>query len=279
MAVSSTGASPELTTALEDLAFSKTEKEVQYRGSSELGKEEFLKLLVCQLQNQDPLNPQDDTDFIAQLAQFSALEQMTNMNSTMTNTSAYSLVGKEVIVQTKDSAGDYKEVRGTVDYVEIKNGEAKLAINGNTYSLDDLVQVMDTFYAAKQYLPSVEESQQTYDRAMPSIVKIKLDLGSNGYEASSVAIAMNGEYIDTKYLSYSDGELEISPEAFQDLLPGKYQLTFYFDDPYQTSVTDKVTIEVINSAANSNTDKSDQTEDTDNVEETDQVEEDATENA
>lgn len=257
MAVSSTSTTKELTTALDDLAVNKTEKEFKQRGSTELGKDEFLKLLVCQLQNQDPLNPQDDTDFIAQLAQFSALEQMTNMNSTMTSTSAYSLVGKEVIVQTKDSTGEYKEVRGTVDYVEMKNGEAKLSIDGNTYSLDDLVQVMDTFYAAKQYLPSVEESKQTYDLSKPSITKIKIDLGSNGYEASSVAVSLNGEYIDKQYLTFSaeEGELQISPEAFQDLLPGKYQLGFYFDDPYQTSVTDKVTIEVIKSAANGETEE------------------------
>lgn len=260
MAVSSTSTSKELTTALDDLSINKTEKEVKYRGSTELGKDEFLKLLVCQLQNQDPLNPQDDTQFIAQLAQFSALEQMTNMNATMTSTSAYSLVGKEVIVQTKDSTGAYKEIRGTVDYVEMKNGEAKLAIDGNTYSIDDLVQVMDTFYAAKQYLPSVEELKQTYDLAKPSITKVKLNLGSNGYEASSVAVSLNGEYIDKEYLTFNDGELEISPEAFKDLLPGKYQLAFYFDDPYQTSVTDKVTIEVINSAAGGNTGEAEGTE-------------------
>lgn len=278
MAVSGTNTAKELTTALDELAVNKTEKEFKQRGSTELGKDEFLKLLVCQLQNQDPLNPQDDTDFIAQLAQFSALEQMTNMNSTMTSTSAYSLVGKEVIVQTKDSTGEYKEIRGTVDYVEMKNGEAKLAIDGNTYSLDDLVQVMDTFYAAKQYLPSVKETKQTYDLSNPSIMKIKIDLGSNGYEASSVAVSLNGEYIDKQYLTFSaeEGELQISPEAFQDLLPGKYQMGFYFDDPYQTSVTDKVTIEVIKSGANSESDKSDETDKTD---ETDQTEEDGTENA
>lgn len=263
-----TGAtSKELTTALDELAYSNKEKKVEQRGSSELGKDEFLKLLVCQLQNQDPLNPQDDTQFIAQLAQFSSLEQMTNMNNTMTSTSAYSLVGKEVIVQTKDSAGTYKEVRGTVDYVEMKNGEAKLSIDGNTYSIDDLVQVMDTFYAAKQYLPSVEEGKQTYDRANPSIMKIKINLGSNGYEASSVAVAVNGEYIAKEHLSFNDGELEISPEAFKDLAPGKYQLTFQFDDPYQTSVTDKFTVEVINSVAGggSSDDGKTEGEDTENA--------------
>ena len=132
--------SKDLVTSLEELTYA-NQKNTQFtqRGSSELGKDEFLKLLVCQLQNQDPLNPQSDTEFISQLAQFSSLEQMTNMNATMTNTSAYSLVGKEVIVSSTDSTGAVKEVRGVVDYVEMKNGDAFLSIDGQTFSIDDLV--------------------------------------------------------------------------------------------------------------------------------------------
>lgn len=48
-------------------------------GKSQLGKDEFLKILMTQLQNQDPTNPMKDNEFIAQMAQFSSLEQMTNM--------------------------------------------------------------------------------------------------------------------------------------------------------------------------------------------------------
>lgn len=48
-----------------------------------LGKEDFLKLLVTQLRHQDPMNPEDPKDFVAQLAQFSALEQQINANSNL----------------------------------------------------------------------------------------------------------------------------------------------------------------------------------------------------
>jgi flagellar basal-body rod modification protein FlgD len=247
MAVTST----DLVTSVEDLAYSNSTNTTTTttRGSSELGKEEFLQLLVTQLQNQDPLNPEEDTEFISQLAQFSSLEQMTNMNTTMSNTSAYSMVGKEVIVSSTDSSGASTEVRGVVDYVEMLNGDAYLSIDGQTYSMDDLVKVMDTAYAAQDYLPSVEEQAAVYDKSSPSIVKVKLDLGSNGYEASSVAISLNGNYISTDYLQYDadDNIMTILPGAFENLSAGKYALTFYFDDPYSTTVTDKVSVQVLES--------------------------------
>lgn len=75
--------------------------------ASALGKNDFLKLLVTQLQNQDPLDPQSNEEFVAQLAQFSALEQMQNINSTLetnsiltqsvNNALSASLIGKEVL--------------------------------------------------------------------------------------------------------------------------------------------------------------------------------------
>ena len=82
--------------------------ETKKSGSEDtLGKTDFLKLLVTQLQNQDPLNPSDPTEFTAQLAQYSSLEQLTNINDSMEafdsmqaeseRLSALSLIGKNVI--------------------------------------------------------------------------------------------------------------------------------------------------------------------------------------
>lgn len=74
--------------------------------STTMGKDDFLKMMIAQLQHQDPLNPLDGTDFTAQLAQFSSLEQLNNMNtqletlglyqSSLNNTQSVSLLGKEI---------------------------------------------------------------------------------------------------------------------------------------------------------------------------------------
>ena len=177
------------------------------------------------------------------------------MNQTLTNTSAYSLVGKEVIVSSTDSTGNTSETRGVVDYVEMKGGDAYLSIDGKMFSIDDLVQVMDSFYAIKEYLPSVEEQNVKFDKSTPSLLQVKINLGSNGYEASSVAVSINGDYVSKDYLQYDadEGILTILPGAFEELTPGSYKMGFYFDDPYNTSVTDKVIVQVVNGTSSGGT--------------------------
>ena len=54
-----------------------------------LGQDDFMKMLIAQLQNQDPMNPMDSKDFTAQLAQFSSLQQLTNLNATMSSLPTY----------------------------------------------------------------------------------------------------------------------------------------------------------------------------------------------
>ena len=136
---------------------SETSQKTERKSGDTLDKEDFLLLLVTQMQYQDPLEPTSNTEYVAQLAQFSELEQMQNLNSTTVNTSAYNLVGKEVLLNQTLSSGDVVEVQGTVDYVTIQNGTAYVSVNGSLYEFDDIVQVIDSNYLISQYIPKVEQ--------------------------------------------------------------------------------------------------------------------------
>lgn len=114
--------------------------------SQVLGQQDFLNLLVAQLSAQDPMNPKKDTDFIAQMAQFSALEQSKDMKSSLAAMSAQqdllqanALLGREVNLQiNKDTS-----VTGVVSAVNIEAGTPKIVVNGTAYEMGKLISVSE----------------------------------------------------------------------------------------------------------------------------------------
>ena len=100
--------------------------------SNELGKDSFLRLLIAQLQNQDPLNPMDDREFIAQMAQFSTLEQMTNLNKTMEGMAsvgkydAVNYVGKTILFNFENPDGTIEPRMDMVVAVFFDNKEGPI---------------------------------------------------------------------------------------------------------------------------------------------------------
>lgn len=106
-----------------------------------LGQDDFLKLLVTQLTNQDPLNPQKDTEFIAQMAQFSSLEQSKNMQLNMANIQATSMLGCEVDLQAQTENGDSVLIRGVVNAVQVEAGKPKLVVDGQSYDLSQVLAI------------------------------------------------------------------------------------------------------------------------------------------
>ena len=111
-----------------------------------MDKDAFQQLLVAQMKYQDPLQPTSNTEYISQYAQFSQVEQMQNMASSMDLQRASQLVGEEVRVKTTSASGDTNYVEGRVDYVAYENGKAYLSINESLYAIEDLDTVVDAEY-------------------------------------------------------------------------------------------------------------------------------------
>jgi flagellar basal-body rod modification protein FlgD len=134
-------------------------------GQSALGQDAFLKILMTQLQNQDPSNPMEDKEFISQMANFSSLEQMTQMNKTLTSyidmqkdshfLSQSQLIGKEIkwekSVGTTDGETTIQVVDDLVKAVKFQNGTTMLVLKSG--------EVIDTFQVI--YISKASEEKET----------------------------------------------------------------------------------------------------------------------
>lgn len=134
---------------------------------NETDKDVFLQMLVGQMTNQDPFNPQDPTEYITQLAQFSSLEQMMSINDAMENLlglnsgvlinsaveTASSMIGKNVELETLDEAGKEVKYSGVVKGVVIKEGTVYLEVK-----LEDSDEVKQIPYSS---LVKVKEGNET----------------------------------------------------------------------------------------------------------------------
>ncbi|MCL2197708.1 MAG: hypothetical protein FWB80_02185 [Defluviitaleaceae bacterium] len=124
--------------------------------NQDLDRQAFLNLLITQLRHQDPLNPMDDRDFIAQMAQFSALEQMVNLNATFERTQAFGMIGKVVdAVFTCPTSNERVEIEGGLITSVIRNGQSVLLAVQNGDSIvdvpfDAVTEVSEDFFLSHQ---------------------------------------------------------------------------------------------------------------------------------
>jgi flagellar basal-body rod modification protein FlgD len=112
----------------------------------ELGKDDFMKILMTQLQHQDPSKPLEDREFIAQMAQFTSLEQLSNMNTEMkairqTMGLSPAFIGKQISWSVLDSVGNKVVKSGVVDALTFKSGIQYASVKGEEVSLDQIVKV------------------------------------------------------------------------------------------------------------------------------------------
>lgn len=113
------------------------------RNTGELGKDQFITLLITQLQHQDPLNPVDDKEFVSQMAQFTSLEQMQNLNASFSANKAFSLLGKYVKATIEENDTERK-VEGYAENVIIENNTAYVIVDDNKVSMESITDVSNS---------------------------------------------------------------------------------------------------------------------------------------
>ena len=115
------------------------EKMTGIKNKQQMGKDEFLTLLIAQLSHQDPTNPMDNTEFVAQMAQFSSLEQVSSMSSSFSKMAAFinsseaaATLGKTVELDIGDT-----NVQGIVEGAT-RGENPQVLVNGMYYSMDKI---------------------------------------------------------------------------------------------------------------------------------------------
>ena len=105
--------------------------------AQKLDQNDFIKLLVAQLTTQDPMNPQKDTEFIGQMAQFSALESSKTMQTEIQTLRANQMLGQTVEVRIDEE----KSLVGQVTAIDSQKSEPQIIIGDRAYSMKDIIRV------------------------------------------------------------------------------------------------------------------------------------------
>lgn len=126
--------------------------------NDDLGQDQFLSLMVEQMKNQDFTNPTDNSEYMAQMAQFSMVQQMQQMNYYTNASYATSLVGKIVTTGIVDaSSNSVVNTIGVVSGVRLNGTSFEIIVDGNSYQLKNIMEVLDPSALAKTNEDSTDE--------------------------------------------------------------------------------------------------------------------------
>lgn len=179
--------------------------------------DDFLNLMVAQLQNQDFMNPVDDTQYVTQLAQFATMQQMQEMATYMKTNYVMSLVGKEVTAARFSVSGELQKETGRVEKISLANNEYAVYVNGKKFSLQQIMELGASEDETKTSNVSMDQLMSMLDRE----VTVRIEAEGDDDEDSTVTGIVervsteNGKYrvqIDGKWYS-ADDVVEIAGET------------------------------------------------------------------
>lgn len=110
-------------------------------GSSALSMDDFFTLLTAQLSNQDMSNPVKDNEFISQMAQFSMVQALADLNKMSATSYSVGLIGKEATLASLNQDGVMQSFKGIVEGVTLYNGKSEVIVGGVKYPISSVMEV------------------------------------------------------------------------------------------------------------------------------------------
>lgn len=142
----------------------------QSNSSSILGKDAFLRLLVTQLANQDPTNPMEDREFIAQMAQFSSLEQMNNVANELRGLRQLFSLSTDLIGKSIEWQGTDGVLSGKVDSILLRDGATVVVVGDHEVGLDSIIRVYQKSEGDENETPTEPVDETPADETPPDPV-------------------------------------------------------------------------------------------------------------
>ncbi len=116
---------------------------------SDLSVNDFFNMMVNQLTNQDFMNPVDDTQYLAQMAQFATMQEMMDLCQYSKQNYVMGMLGRSVTVSKNEIGGDVKTITGNVEKITIEDGDYKIYVDGTPYDYSKVTVINDNSVSAE----------------------------------------------------------------------------------------------------------------------------------
>jgi len=131
--------------------------------STDLKVDDFLNLLVAEMTNQDPMSPMSNTDFVAQMAQFTSLQTMQDLTYYSNASFAASLVGKTVTMASVSASGEMQVETGPVQAINLNGKEFEIRVNNKIFTIKNLMEISPTNNTGGDDGDDVEDNTEEID--------------------------------------------------------------------------------------------------------------------
>lgn len=219
--------------------------------TNELGRDAFLQLLMTQMQYQDPLNPMDNTEFVAQLAQFTSLEQMNNLYKSTAYTQGLSMIGKNVTATIYDETSmEYKYIDGSVESVSVKNGNVYLKVDDVDVPIEKVKTTTDLSVSDSNAIQETSQALNLVGKTIQSLIVLQ-DGSDVKYEYIEGKVDRVKRVDGRTLLVVGNKEIypdEVSTVSDEPILLGKTVKAYNADGDLVTGTIDDVIVKRVKSS-------------------------------